>query len=67
MKGIKTRIDSMDPAEWTFATISSDGIRGDLMAPLIAAGKTRDQAFQSTAKSGPKAYGDAMERMFDEA
>lgn len=57
----------MDPAEWTFATISSDGIRGDLMAPLIAAGKTRDQAFQATAKSGPKAYGDAMERMFDEA
>ena len=57
----------MDPAEWTFATISSDGIRGDLMAPLIAAGKTRDQAFQSTAKSGPKAYGDAMERMFDKA
>ena len=57
----------MDPAEWTFATISSDGIRGDLMKPLIAAGKTRDQAFQATAKSGPKAYGDAMVRMFDEA
>ena len=57
----------MDPAEWSFDTISSDTIRGDLMAPLMANGKTRDQAFQATAKSGPQAYAQAFERKCDEA
>ena len=67
LKSIKTKIESMEPAEWTFATVSSDTIRGDLMAPLIKSGKTRDQAFQATARSGPQAYSQAFEKLCDQA
>ena len=46
LTGLKAKIESMDSSEWTFDSISSDGIRAGLMAPLIEAGKTKDQAFQ---------------------
>lgn len=56
-KNLKAHIESLDPALWTCDSVSSDGIRASVMKPLLDAGKTKKQAFDATAKSGPAAYG----------
>ena len=45
---------------WTYAEVSSDRIRADLMKEHTNAGKTKKQAFDATAKSGPQAYARAL-------
>lgn len=41
LKALKAKIETLDRAEWSFATVSSDAIRAEKMAPLIKEGKTR--------------------------
>ena len=64
---IKEKLATMDPAEWTYDTVSSDGIRASLMKEHTDAGMNKKQAFDATARSGPKAYGEAFGRLCGEA
>ena len=40
-KKLKERLDSEDGKEWSYASVSSDAIRGELMKEQIKQGKTR--------------------------
>lgn len=66
-KALFEKVESLKSEGWSIDAVSSDSIRFDLMKPLIDGGKTKKEAFEATARSGPKAYGDAFARLCSEA
>lgn len=66
-KTLKAHLETMDSADWTFDSVSSDGIRAKQMQEFIAQGKTKKEAFDATARSGPQAYGAELARLCADA
>lgn len=67
-KALAEKVATMEESEsWSFESISSDSIRAELMKPLIEGGKTKKEAFDATARSGPKTYGDTFGRICSNA
>ena len=66
-KNLKAKLESLGPAEWSYDSVSSDAIRAELMQDLIKQGKTKKEAFDLTARSGPQAYGKAFGKLCSEA
>jgi|LauGreDrversion4_2_1035121.scaffolds.fasta_scaffold69483_1 hypothetical protein len=43
--------------DWSYQSVSSDGVRGEVMAEMMKnTGCDRDKAYAATLKSGPTEY-----------
>ena len=66
-KLLAEKIATLDPKMWSFDSVSSDEIRADLMSDFTKAGKTKKEAFDATARTGPQAYSRAFGQLCSQA
>ena len=48
--------------DWSFDSVSSDGVRGELMEELIKKGMDKDAAYQATQRTATTAYNEKKNR-----
>ena len=53
--------------EWTFDSVSSDGIRGEQMEEYIQKGLSKDEAYNKTQRTAVTTFNETKNRMFSQS